>query len=178
MFEKVKRGLKPAATAIIFKTIMIIEKKHRLHVSCYRGYIRASFTLCVNQRHPVFLKADIVKEVTNIFAVAIKKYCCVNLVYLFMPDHFHCILEGIEHNANLWRAMVLFKQISGYWFAKNLPDIKWQKGFFDHVHRKEEDLKRQVLYILDNPVRNGLVKHWRDYQHKGSLDFILEEIIF
>ena len=94
-----------------------------------------------------------------------------------MPDHFHFILGGEDLNANLWKAVVLFKQQTGYWFSKNMPGARWQKDFFDYLHRKERDLKDHIFYILDNPVRGNIVKNWKNYPYKGSLDLNLHEII-
>ena len=48
---------------------MIIERKHRIDQSCYEGLIRASFTLCIHERKPVFTKTDIV-EILLIFPKA------------------------------------------------------------------------------------------------------------
>jgi REP element-mobilizing transposase RayT len=156
---------------------MILEKKHRLDLFCYEGYTRASFTVCIKNRRHVFTNSHIVENFTDIFASSIKKHLCVNWVYLFMPDHFHFILEGTSLDANLWKAVVLFKQKTGYWFSKNMPEAQWQKDFFDYLHRKDLDLKEHIFYILDNPVRKGIVKNWKDYPHKGSLDLNLHEII-
>ena len=136
-----------------------------------------SFTLCIKDRKPVFTNTAIVEIFIDIFEDSIRKHSCVNWVYLFMPDHFHFILEGARLDANLWSAVVLFKQKSGYWLAKNVPSVQWQKDFFDYAHRKESDLKKQIFYILDNPVRKELVKNWYDYRYKGSLDLNLDEII-
>lgn len=55
--------------------------------------------------------------------------------------------------------------------------MRWQKDFYDHIHRKEEDLKKHIIYILDNSARRGLVVNWDEYFFKGSLDFDLKEII-
>jgi REP element-mobilizing transposase RayT len=156
---------------------MILEKKHRLNPLCYKGYVRASFTVCIKNRRSVFVQDDIVKGFVNIFESSIRQHLCVNWVYLFMPDHFHFILEGTSLNANLWKAVVLFKQKTGYWFSKNMLGIQWQKDFFDYLHRKECDLKDHIFYILDNPVRGNIVKNWKDYPYKGSLDLNLYDII-
>ena len=157
---------------------MILEKKHRLDLSCYEGYIRASFTVCIKNRRHVFTNSYVVEKFTDIFENSIRQYSCVNWVYLFMPDHFHFVLEGVGINANLWKAVVLFKQKTGYWFSKNMPEVQWQKDFFDYLHRKERDLKDHIFYILDNPVRGEIVKNWNDYPYKGSLDLNLHEIIY
>jgi len=45
----------------------------------------------------------------------------------------------------------------------------------DHLHlllegkTKEEDLLDVVRYILNNPVRKGLVRHYTEYLYSGSL---------
>ena len=49
----------------------------------------------------------------------------------------------------------------------------WQKSFWDHFLRVEEDLQEVVDYVLYNPIRRGLVEEWRDYPFSGSLVFEL-----
>lgn len=39
----------------------------------------------------------------------------------------------------------------------------WQDESFDHILRGNESLKEKVRYILENPVRAGLVKSPPDY---------------
>jgi REP element-mobilizing transposase RayT len=46
----------------------------------------------------------------------------------------------------------------------------WQGRFYDHILRKNEDIKTVAEYILHNPVRKGIVKDWRDYEYCGLLD--------
>jgi REP element-mobilizing transposase RayT len=72
------------------------------------------------------------------------KNLCAAHVYLFMPDHAHLILQGENEHANIWKCMVAFKQKTGYWMSKNAPVFEWQKDFFDHILRKDEDLKKQI----------------------------------
>jgi hypothetical protein len=40
----------------------------------------------------------------------------------------------------------------------------WQEESFDHVLRSSEGLDAKVAYVLQNPVRQGLVSAWRDYR--------------
>ena len=156
---------------------MMSGKKHRLDLSCYKGCARASFTVCIKNRKHVFTNHCIIKNFIDIFASSIKQHSCVNWVYLFMPDHFHFILEGTSLEANLWKAVVLFKQKTGYWFSKNMPEVQWQKDFFDYLHRNEHDLQKHIFYILDNPVRGGIVKNWDNCPYKGSLTLNLHELL-
>ena len=75
-----------------------------------------------------------------------------------MPDHLHIIVVGTQQEANLLKFVRHYKQKTGFWMSKNEPDVSWQKSFFDHIIRKDEDLMAVIRYILDNPVRKGLVR--------------------
>ncbi len=156
---------------------MPAEKKHRLHRGAYVGLVRGTFTLCVKDKKTLFDNQIIVDQFLKTFAEAIRTEQLMNWVYIFMPDHFHAVIERKISQSDLWRAMVLFKQKTGYWLSKNNINREWQKDFYDYVHRKEEDLVKHIRYILENSVRKGLVKNWKDYPFKGSLDFSLEELI-
>ena len=94
-----------------------------------------------------------------------------------MPDHAHFIIEGKSSKSNLLKCMSDFKQRTGFWLSKNMSGFRWQKDFYDHIHRKDEDLRKHINYIFDNPVRKGLVEKWEDYKYIGSLDFDLKDIL-
>ena len=61
--------------------------------------------------------------------------------------------------------------------SANKPMMRWQKDFYDHVIRTNEDIATQVRYILDNPVRKGLVLFWQEYSFKGSIGCNLEDFL-
>jgi hypothetical protein len=44
----------------------------------------------------------------------------------------------------------------------------WQKSYHDHILRKEEAVADVVRYILENPVRAGLVDSIGEYPHAWS----------
>ena len=64
--------------------------------------------------------------------------------------------------------MTLFKQLTGYWLARYIPAVRWQKDFFDHVLRDDDDLDRRLRYIAENLARRGIVADWREYGFTGS----------
>src|SRR2546421_12788819 len=39
----------------------------------------------------------------------------------------------------------------------------WQEESFDRVLRSSEKLDEKIVYILQNPVRCGLVREWHEY---------------
>ncbi len=47
----------------------------------------------------------------------------------------------------------------------------WQKGFYDHVLRSREAVDAAAWYILNNPVRRGLVKEMYEWPQSGSWMF-------
>jgi len=95
-----------------------------------------------------------------------------------MPDHLHVLLEGEDEASDVWKAAVLFKQLSGFAFKQSQGRPLWQKDFFDHVLRKEEETEKHVRYILDNPIRKGIVQDWSRYPYKGSTVYDLSALDF
>ena len=153
----------------------IKEKKHRLPLLLYKGKVRITFTLCVEGKKTFFARKTTVNKFLEILREAKNKHDCKNWVYIFMPDHLHLIIEGNSEKSDLWRMMSLFKQKTGFWLSQNAIGIKWQKDFYDHIHRKDEDLKKHIIYLLNNPVRKGLVDNWQNYQ-KVAATFKLRKI--
>jgi REP element-mobilizing transposase RayT len=85
-----------------------------------------------------------------------------------MPDHLHLVLQGKTPSADLRKAMSIFKQLTGYWLAQNSQVVHWQKDFYDHVLRNEDELMRQLRYIAGNPVRRGISVGSDEYPFTGS----------
>jgi REP element-mobilizing transposase RayT len=93
-----------------------------------------------------------------------------------MPDHVHLALRGTSPEADLWKAMSLFKQLSGYRLARRSAAFRWQKDYFDHVIRGEDELATQLGYIAHNPVRRGLASRVDAYPFTGSDVFDLGKL--
>lgn len=52
-----------------------------------------------------------------------------------------------------------------YLLLKNgFEGVVWQRSFYDHIVRLAEGLENLVIYVLENPVRKGIVDHYEDYQ--------------
>ena len=101
--------------------------------------------------------------------------CCnlqgfTNYAYCFMPDHIHLLLKGKE-GTDLIKLIKQFKQKTGYSFRKETGNRLWQKSYYDHILRKEEDVVEVVRYILENPIRKGLSVQAEEYPFSGSLEF-------
>ena len=93
--------------------------------------------------------------------------------YCFMPDHVHLLVSGIDPRKFAQRYKGRSTRI--YWETGGVGKL-WQRGFYDHVLRKEEDVKQLARYILGNPVRKGLVEDYRGYPFSGSFEFDKEAL--
>ncbi|MBI2890678.1 MAG: transposase [Nitrospirae bacterium] len=126
-------------------------------------------------RKQVFTDASLFPSVDVLLKRSLAESECDSPVYLFMPDHAHVVLQGASESSDLWRCLVRFKQYSGYLLGQSSISARWQKDFYDHILRRDEDLARHVRYILDNPDRKRLVDNWKVYPFKGSTVYNLED---
>jgi REP element-mobilizing transposase RayT len=94
-----------------------------------------------------------------------------------MPDHVHLLLDGTCEASNLLALIKSVKQRSGQRFAAIMHRPLWDEGFHDRVLRPEEDPKNFARYIVENPVRAGLVKSALDYPLSGSSRWTLQELV-
>ena len=53
-------------------------------------------------------------------------------------------------------------------WARGVIGSFWQTSFWDHFVRRDEDLRSVIEYVLDNPVRAGLVAARQDFPFSGS----------
>lgn len=155
----------------------IREKSHRLPKESYKGEISTIFTLCIKNRISLFTEPDIVNAFIDILKGIILKGDYIIPVYCFMPDHQHLIIRGAGADCDIRQAVISYKQKTGFWMRINKINARWQKDFYDHIIRKHEELPVQVRYILDNPVRNGIVSYWQDYPFKGSIGCKLDDVL-
>lgn len=147
---------------------VIREKKHRLDYALYVGRCAVAFTLCVEDQKDIFKNSEIFHSMEDFLLSSLAKFVVAAHIYLFMPDHLHMLLEGKEQDADIRKCIIDFKQKSGYWFSRNMPVVRWQKDFYDHIMRKDEDVKKHIRYILENPLRKGIAADWKEYPYKGS----------
>ena len=92
-------------------------------------------------------------------------------VAVVMPDHVHLIFTPLIDERRrvvipMAEIMKGIKGASAHAINHRLDHqgTVWQEESFDHVLRSSESLDQKVAYILENPVRRGLVSDWRDYR--------------
>jgi REP element-mobilizing transposase RayT len=130
-----------------------------------------SITIATAGRSQLFADPAIARLGVAGLRAAVVKYDALVYAYCFMPDHVH-LLAGVPGGVNAVRFIRHFKQLTAY-AVRRLPGYTeqalWQRSFYDHALRREEDLETVANYILDNPVRAGLVSEAMRYPYAGSL---------
>ena len=146
------------------------EKKHRLERSKYIGFVRVSYTICADNKKEIFKNSIICDGLLKILKETLDKNNVKNWIYVFMPDHIHLVIEGLNAESDLWKTIKEFKQKARMRLDKEgFIEARLQEDYYDHIHREEDDLIEQLVYIAANPVRAGLVEKWDEYKYVGSL---------
>ena len=91
-------------------------------------------------------------------------------VYCLMPDHFHALIGPGESNETLGAICGAFKSLSTRAYWRWYEGTLWQRQFYDHIIRNEEDFFETMWYIKLNPVRKGLVNSWEQWPYTGIVD--------
>jgi REP element-mobilizing transposase RayT len=85
-----------------------------------------------------------------------------SLAFVVMPDHVHWLFT-LASRSTLPFVVQGFKGGSARRLGKRVAGPVWQRGYYDHALRGDEDLRAQARYIVANPLRAGLVHSLGDY---------------
>lgn len=98
--------------------------------------------------------------------------------WILLPDHLHCILTLPPGDANFSVRWSMIKRLVSQrcgeeYSAADLSNSRtkrketgvWQRRFWEHQIRDENDFARHVDYIHWNPVKHGLVARVIDWPY-------------
>jgi REP element-mobilizing transposase RayT len=100
-------------------------------------------------------------------------------VAVVMPEHVHLIFTPLVDYEememfSLAKIMDALTGASAHKINRALGrnGRVWQAESFDHVLRSSESLDAKILYLLENPVRRGLVREWNQYPWLWAKAFV------
>ena len=140
-----------------FFTVNLLERRSSLlteHIDAFREAVRQ-----VRARKPFHIDAWVV-----------------------LPDHMHCVWTlppGDADYSGRWKAIKIA-------FAKSLPKTErlsaararkgergiWQRRFWEHTIRNDEDYAAHVDYVHINPFKHGLVQRVSDWPYSSFHRFV------
>lgn len=145
-----------------FFTVNIAQRHLRLlldHVEILRDAVKT-----VKQRHPFYIDAFVV-----------------------LPDHLHAIWTLPPDDADFATRWMLIKSDFSRKIAmnehRNASRISkgergiWQRRYWEHLIRDENDFERHVDYIHYNPVKHGYVRQASEWSYSSIHRYIKAGII-
>ena len=144
------------------------RKSIRLQPSDYCGTTTSFITVCCQDRVPIFRDPSRAGITVGSLGLTAESLSFLVHAYCIMPDHAHFLIEGTSVDCNVMTLVARWKQQTAYLLRGELPKGIWQRRFYDHMLRHDEDVHAVAWYIWMNPVRRGLVAAPQQYPFSGS----------
>lgn len=104
-----------------------------------------------------------------------------------LPDHLHAIwslpADDDDYStrwslikANFSRGLLVEPSRSSSKIAKREKGV-WQRRYWEHVIRGDDDLARHVDYIHFNPIKHGLVTRVADWPHSSFHNHVAKGLL-
>ena len=137
------------------------------------------FTVVTHRRRRFLCQAENVELLRNALRHVMKRHPFKIDAFVLLPDHLHCIwtLPQEDHDfSTRWRLVKSYfsrhceSQYRGEVSASRKRKKEraiWQRRFWEHAIRDDEDYARHVGFIYYNPVKHGLVRAPRDWEYSS-----------
>ena len=89
--------------------------------------------------------------------------------FCVMPNHVHLVCTPLEKQGGGYHSLTAILHSLKRYTAREANKILerqgafWQQESYDHVVRDEGELRRIVDYVLNNPVKAGMVSTWEEW---------------
>ena len=143
---------------------------HQPVAECFNASRIIFLTVCTEKRKPL-LHNDAAHELL----IESWKNADAWLVgrYVLMPDHIHlfCSPVGMEYPSlktwvNYWKSLA-----ARAWSDPDVGKV-WQRDFWDTQLRKGESYTEKWNYVVNNPVRAGLVDDANVWMYQGEMNVL------
>jgi len=148
----------------------------RLYLHNYSYYL----TIVTQYRQPILI--DHIELLRDSFRRSKRKYDYKIDAIVILPDHIHMIITP-KNPKDYSKIITYIKRYFIYGLDKELKaEAKtnltsstyqrqhsgiWQKRFYEHTIRDQEDFNRIAEYIQTNPIKHALVKDIKDWKYSS-----------
>ena len=152
-----------------------------------RSYLKGGtyfFTVATYRRHPIFKKESAVELLMACFKLVSAEYPFRVDAMVILPDHLHCIWtlpdSDFDFSVRWKRLKACFSRnyacsrkadVSESMHKKREKGI-WQRRFWEHCIRDQEDFNRHCDYIHYNPVKHELVNLPMEWKYSSFKRFV------
>jgi putative transposase len=142
------------------------------------------FTIVTYKRHPILSDPENIQLLRKAFRYTLDRHPFSIVASVILPDHMHFIWTMPEDDSDYSTRWRLIKS----YFTRNLHGKRitseitsrqqkgeadvWQRRFWEHFIRDEDDLNKHVEYIHYNPVKHGLVNAPAEWKNSSFLKYV------
>lgn len=148
-------------------------RRHPIHQPVYEGFntpVIVFVTICTKRRKPILANAE-AHEVLRTAWQRTENWLVGR--YVIMPDHIHLfcapaplVPESLQSWTGFWKS-----EAARHWPRREDAPI-WQRHFWDTQLRRGENYDAKWDYVVNNPVRAGLVAKSEDWPFQGELNVL------
>ena len=156
------------------------EEKHVIMPNFRRAFLPGGtfFFTVVTYKRRCFLTQVACRNILHKVIHEVKQQHIFSIdAWVLLPNHIHCIWSLPEGDSNFSKRWGMIKagfskRAKGFlhkdeWMAKTKWKYReatiWQRRFWEHMIRDEDDLNKHMDYIHFNPIKHGLVKNVEDW---------------
>ncbi len=146
------------------------------------------FTVVTYQRRKILCKKDNIALIHEAFNYVKERQPFEIDAFVIMPDHIHCVWSLPDGDADFsmrWRMIksyftkrceIKYKSMRSASRLDKGEQAVWQRRFWEHQIRDDEDFARHVDYIHYNPVKHGEVEVPKLWAHSSFHRYVEEGI--
>ncbi|HEY7036536.1 MAG TPA: transposase [Thermomicrobiales bacterium] len=144
------------------------RKRIRLPAAAYSEPGRTwHVTLAIEGREAVFAYLPLAEDVARLIRDRCVAMATELHLYCLMPDHAHLVVQ--VNRIDLVNVVRDIKSRSTrLWWSHGGHGSLWQRSFIDRGLWTTQDYDRAVDYVLNNPVKAGIVADWQEYPLLGG----------
>lgn len=126
------------------------------------------FTAATYRRRPLLVRPDALSALKLAVKQARQRYPFEIVAWVVLPDHMHALWTLPEDDGDYALRWAMIKRLTAQTVRNALPSVTsksmlergeiglWQRRYWEHQIRDEQDLYRHMDYIHFNPVKHGL----------------------
>jgi len=144
------------------------------------------FTLVTYERQRIFSSPESISILTDSINRIKTYHPFIIRAYCILPDHIHFIWSLPKNDNDYSKHISQIKRRFTNEYSKRFElsimksesrkerkeSTLWQRRFWEHWIRNENDLNRHIDYIHYNPVKHGLVNRVKDWKHSSFYEFV------
>jgi len=148
------------------------------------------FTVITYNRLPILTTPPARKILLAAWSDVRQRHPFETIAICLLPDHLHCIWKLPEGDANYplrWKEIkrhfsLQYQKEVGPGEQRNESRQKkheaaiWQRRFWEHTIKDEDDLENHLDYIHFNPIKHGYVTKAADWPFSSFLRYVKEGI--